>query len=322
MKRSLILILSALPFGVPLSGAEPIFPDVKKHHSATGHRAELVPSSRASQKFQIGVLLLQGADIQVKGTVKGSAASEAGIREGDRILAVNGIKVSKVEALQAIISAAGSQELKLSIQRDEKDLRVKVTPKPELKVYQDVELDLELLPREANEAARVQLKPLSADDVEIEVRPIRPAAPPHHPAGGKVEQLLGEILGELKKMNHREAQVLKRPPLSSRSTSNPRVLVPQTSMRSDAPSVQKSSKSPRVRRVPLPLLKGQEKANGERSTPGDKAISPKSAPQDDAAKAALLKHLEKVAQEQANNEKEPKENASDQPAVKDPAEKP
>ena len=96
--------------------------------------------------YEIGVLFQKGRALIVNEARKGAAASEAGIKQGDRILAVNGIKVSMNESLKSIVTAAGPQELTLTVRRDKKEIRVKVTPKEKPVVYRDVILDLEILP--------------------------------------------------------------------------------------------------------------------------------------------------------------------------------
>jgi len=59
----------------------------------------------------------------------GYPAEKAGLEKGDQIVSINGIPVNSWRQMQSIISSSGGVELTLTIQRDESDFQVKLTPK-------------------------------------------------------------------------------------------------------------------------------------------------------------------------------------------------
>ncbi len=60
--------------------------------------------------------------------IEGSPAQRAGLKEGDKILAVNSTPVKRWEELSRLIRQHGGQMLSLTIKRDGQDLDVKMTP--------------------------------------------------------------------------------------------------------------------------------------------------------------------------------------------------
>ncbi|MDB4544452.1 PDZ domain-containing protein [Akkermansiaceae bacterium] len=153
MKRTLIALLLSLPFSAPLLFAEPSIAKLKKRLTAMINGCP-VPSS-GDPNYRIGVFCQPDSALIVSGTIEESAARDAEITRGDRILAINGIKVSNVDSLRSIISAAGPQELSLTVRRDDKEIRVKVTPKMDRPKFRDVILELEVIPMISDDGSQV-----------------------------------------------------------------------------------------------------------------------------------------------------------------------
>ncbi|MBE3595436.1 MAG: RIP metalloprotease RseP [Hydrogenibacillus sp.] len=70
------------------------------------------------------------AEPEIGFVVPSSPAAEAGLKPGDIIRAVNGKPISSWEALQAIISQNGTVPMTVDIERDGREYRVEVAPKP------------------------------------------------------------------------------------------------------------------------------------------------------------------------------------------------
>lgn len=87
---------------------------------------------------------LEASDLTLFAVQPGGAADEAGLRRGDRVLAVNGRPaLSWTDEVEAAIKAAGTQAVKVTVRRDGKDLTATVTPhlrkdRDEAGVLQDV----------------------------------------------------------------------------------------------------------------------------------------------------------------------------------------
>jgi regulator of sigma E protease len=91
-----------------------------------------------------GAYGLEASDLTLFAVQPGSAADEAGLRRGDRVLAVNGRPaLSWADEVDAAVKAAGTQPVQITVRREGKELSAKVTPhlrkdRDEAGVLQDV----------------------------------------------------------------------------------------------------------------------------------------------------------------------------------------
>jgi len=68
--------------------------------------------------------------MEVSGVIPGGAAEAAGVKKGDRILAIGGKPVKNVQDYMKVMSGLKrGEEVELTIEREEKTLKVKATPK-------------------------------------------------------------------------------------------------------------------------------------------------------------------------------------------------
>jgi regulator of sigma E protease len=65
----------------------------------------------------------------IGGVTKGAAAEQAGVKVGDTIVAVDGVKVMDFSQLSEILATSGGQTLQVEIQRAGRDLVLPVTPR-------------------------------------------------------------------------------------------------------------------------------------------------------------------------------------------------
>lgn len=93
--------------------------------------------SNSKKKAQLGVMLVQEQDqVIIDGVVTGTAADEAGIKEGDIITAINNEKITSVENLVSMIGAYGvGDELSVDLIRDSKNHNLKVKLKEKKEMY-------------------------------------------------------------------------------------------------------------------------------------------------------------------------------------------
>ena len=85
---------------------------------------------RSETRYDLGYAgLAPPLPAEVPGVLPGSAAEKAGLRAGDRILAVNGERVRHFFDVMRLVSASPNRELTLEIQRGDKTLTVRATPR-------------------------------------------------------------------------------------------------------------------------------------------------------------------------------------------------
>jgi hypothetical protein len=83
----------------------------------------------SASKWFIGVQVDPISDgVKVRQVLPGMPAGSAGIQEMDTIRSVNGIRVNDASKLNAIINAAGDQELKFQIVRGDEEIEKTLTP--------------------------------------------------------------------------------------------------------------------------------------------------------------------------------------------------
>ena len=93
---------------------------------------------------QPGAYGLEASDLTLFAVQPGGAADEAGLRRGDRVLAVNGKPaLSWSDEVDAAVKAAGTRPVRVAVRRDGKEMAVTVTPhlrkdRDEAGVLQDV----------------------------------------------------------------------------------------------------------------------------------------------------------------------------------------
>lgn len=106
-------------------------------HKSVGRRAAIVAAGPASN-FIFGILLLAGMFLMygqpttpaVVGHVEpGSAAADAGVQPGDRILRINGETVEDFQDIQHIVRLRIGEPLTLVVQRDEQEVALIAQPR-------------------------------------------------------------------------------------------------------------------------------------------------------------------------------------------------
>ncbi len=120
--------------------AKPMTPEDEKvsfHHKRLGQRAAIV-SAGPFANFLFAIVLLTGlfaiagvpTPLAGVGTVQpDSAAAEAGLQPGDRIVAIDGESITWFEDLRERVSASAGTSLQLSVERDEEVIEVTAVPK-------------------------------------------------------------------------------------------------------------------------------------------------------------------------------------------------
>lgn len=105
-------------------------------------RPAIVVAGPAANYLCAAALLFLGAlisgDIAPPGTtvqvMPGKPAAIAGMRDGDRVLAINGAPIDRWEAISATVQAHPGDPLDVLVARDGKELHIEVTPSSEGKV--------------------------------------------------------------------------------------------------------------------------------------------------------------------------------------------
>lgn len=159
--RSDALKLEVLRPPVPAPGATPApgpahgaAPAAGTKTPAAGTTAPAAPTAlqlEVAAPAQAGAYGIEPSDLTLFTVQPGSAAEEAGLKRGDRVLAVNGVPaISWGDEVDAPLKAAGTQKVALEFRRDGKPLTVAVTQhlrkeRDETGVQQDVP-DLGALP--------------------------------------------------------------------------------------------------------------------------------------------------------------------------------
>jgi regulator of sigma E protease len=127
-------------FGESMSGAgdeEQAELSVSFHHKTVGQRAAVVVAGPLAN-FLLAIVVLSvlyATDGQPftppeAGVVQpGSAAQAAGIKAGDRFVAVDGQAIERFEDVQGIVRMAPGRELTIVVRRDGRDITLKAVPK-------------------------------------------------------------------------------------------------------------------------------------------------------------------------------------------------
>jgi predicted metalloprotease with PDZ domain len=100
-------------------------------------RALLAQGENATEeKWIIGISVSEPGDeeggVLVDSLIEEAPAAGAGIKQGDRIVAVNGIPMTKIEDLTSILQIARATEITVTVRRSEEgEVTMKVTPRKE-----------------------------------------------------------------------------------------------------------------------------------------------------------------------------------------------
>ncbi|MCP4181612.1 MAG: RIP metalloprotease RseP [bacterium] len=79
--------------------------------------------------YMIGIPVTQDVPIMMTKSIKGSAAYNAGIKQGDYLIKANGIKLTSFSELSKIIKDGKGKTIDFTVMRDNKILNINVTPK-------------------------------------------------------------------------------------------------------------------------------------------------------------------------------------------------
>ena len=110
---------------------------VSFHHKPVGHRAAVVAAGPIAN-FILAVVLLAGLYVTVGQPFTpavidvvqpGSAAEEAGLRPGDRIVAIDGYEIERFETLQQIVSSSLGEPIEMLVERDGERITLVARPR-------------------------------------------------------------------------------------------------------------------------------------------------------------------------------------------------
>ena len=94
-----------------------------------GHQIELKITPKATKQDQVGYIGVDPYQPAVIAEVEpGLPAGRAGLRPGDQIVAVNGLKAYSYPSVQQEIQAANGKEVDVTVERQEKEFHVRLTP--------------------------------------------------------------------------------------------------------------------------------------------------------------------------------------------------
>jgi len=110
---------------------------VSFHHKSVGARAAIVAAGPIAN-FLLAIALLAAlfatvgqrfTPADISEVMPGSAAAEAGIRAGDRVVRIDGSTIERFEELQQIVQMNPGKRLVLTLKRDDTELEVPVAPR-------------------------------------------------------------------------------------------------------------------------------------------------------------------------------------------------
>jgi regulator of sigma E protease len=110
---------------------------VSFYHQPVGRRAAVVAAGPIAN-FILAIVIFstifmifgrQVTSPRVDSVQAGSAAAEAGLRTGDMVLSIDGVKISNFSDMQRIVSATPDVALKIVVQRGAEELTLTATPR-------------------------------------------------------------------------------------------------------------------------------------------------------------------------------------------------
>lgn len=101
--------------------------DITYERDGNRYKTSITPEYSQSLAYQIGVRISQQCLIQ--SVVKKTPAYEAGIQKNDIIRSVDGQKINNGNELSQILATTKDKEVEILVERDGKELTLKITPK-------------------------------------------------------------------------------------------------------------------------------------------------------------------------------------------------
>lgn len=93
-----------------------------------GERKTLELKAEATQEGIVAVGLSEPLEARVGGTIDGSPAAKAGIREGDLVTKINGNEIKDWEHMASVIQENADTEIDLTVNRDGESINFSLTP--------------------------------------------------------------------------------------------------------------------------------------------------------------------------------------------------